>query len=146
MTIHIDVHIDASRLARILHNIEANTSKAVRDIAFRVEAQTKVNIVAMDVIDTGALLASTYTTIAGHDGYAAASSEAKAKNPDVVTNPLPRPQGNTTAHIGPSVEYAIEQELGSGSKAARPFLEQAVTTVATQLENDPSIMRQVVED
>ena len=149
MTIDVTFRVDTSRLNRILRNLGKNANKAVRDIAFRVEAESKISATTMNVVDTGALRASIYTTIKGHDGYQKASAEAKQKaaeggNPDLETSRLPQPQGELTAHVGPSVEYAIYQEFGTVYITGRPFMQDGVNRVAQRRESDPSIMRQVV--
>jgi phage gpG-like protein len=136
----VDVHIDTGRLNRILHNLGGNTRNAVRKVAFRVEAEAKVNIREHGLIDTGAMLNSVYTTIGGE------STPPPTQAGDVIVVPLPEPQGKTTAHVGPSVLYAIYHEFGTHRMAARPYLAPAVETVAGELERNPDLFRGVVTD
>ncbi len=133
MTVQVTVNTD--RLNRILRNLGGNTRDAVRKVAFRVEAEAKTNIQAHGLIDTGAMINSVYTAIGGES----TQPPAQAANVDVV--PLPEPQNKTTAHVGPSVHYAIYHEFGTRLMSARPYLGPAVETVAGELERNPDLFR-----
>ena len=136
----VDVHIDTGRLNRILRNLGGNTRDAVRKVAFRVEAETKQNIQQHGLIDTGAMINSVYTVIGGES----AQPPTQTASVDVV--PLPEPGNKTTAHVGPSVSYAIYHEFGTHKMPARPYLAPAVSTVAGELERNPDLFREVVTD
>lgn len=113
------LQVDTRRLNRIIANVDGNTTEFLRTVAFAVERRAKINA----PVDTGALRASIYTRIGNESN----------DMPDVPGNAgrasLPTPGNATTAHIGPSVNYGIFVELGSGGRAARPFLADAVRTV-----------------
>lgn len=142
------VTVNTSRLDRILRNLDENTHDAVRAVAFAVQgiAQSKT------AFDTGALRSSIYTRIGNDDGYAAAAADAKAKaaqhGKTVETAPLPKPENNTTAHVGPSVEYGIYQEFGTRYMRGQPYMVPAINQVSDDLErnarNGP--FRRVVTD
>lgn len=138
------VTVDTSRLNRILRDLDDNTHDAVRAVAFAVQGIAQ----AKTAFDTGALRNSIYTRIGNEDGYNAAAAAAKAKNPDVETAPLPTPKNDTTAHVGPCVEYGIYQEFGTRYMRGRPFMVPAINQVADDLERNASNgpFRRVVTD
>lgn len=85
-------------------------------------------------VDTGALRASIYTRIGQTGGdYTQMASEVRGRRPEAELSPLPEPENNTTAYIGPSVEYAAAVEYGSHNRAGRPYLTPAVTGVTDDL-------------
>ena len=138
------VTVDTSRLNRILRNLDVNTHDAVRAVAFAVEGIAKTKAAH----DTGALQSSIYTRIGNDDGYNAAAAAAKVANPDVVTSPIPRPTNNTTAHVGPCVEYGIYQEFGTRYMRGQAYMVPAINQVAGDLERNASNnpFREVVTD
>lgn len=75
-------------------------------------------------VDTGALRASIYTRI---------GSRQSNFTPGPNSVPLPEPENDDTAHVGPSVEYGIYQELGTSIMSAQPYLTPAVREVERQL-------------
>lgn len=146
----VRVTVDTGRLNRILRNLGGNTRDAVRKVAFRVEAEAKTNAQEQHVWDTGALVNSIYTEIGDPERYTEADAKVKAQardgEPPAETTPLPTPSNRTTAHVGPSVHYAIYHEFGTHKMAARPYLAPAVETVAGELERNPDVFRGVVTD
>lgn len=124
------VQLDTRRLNRILRNLPGNTSDAVGKVAFSIERKAKMKA----PVDTGALRASIYTRVGTRqDGFTQARAAAKARNPDEDMHELPEPENNTTAHVGPSVEYAVEVEYGTNRKAAQPYLTPAVRETEREL-------------
>ncbi len=147
MTVRLDV--DTRRLNRILRNLGGNTAQAVRKIAFRVEAKAKVNIQQHGLIDTGAMVNSVYTSTnqgAFADGAQTAGAPGADRNPEAISVPLPSPTNGNTAFVGPSVHYAIYHELGTHKMQARPYLGPAVESVASEVERNPEMFREVVTD
>jgi len=110
-----EITIDTSGINRILRNLPGNRDRIVRRIAFEVEARAKQKA----PVDTGALRASIYTRT---------GNEQSPGNQE-----LPRPEPGV-AHVGPSVEYGIYQELGTSEMAPHPYLGPAVTEVRANLE------------
>ena len=86
------------------------------------------------------MINSVYTAIGGE------SSQPPTQSANVDVVPLPEPSNNTTAHVGPSVSYAIYHEFGTHKMSARPYLGPAVETVAGELERNPELFRGVVTD
>jgi HK97 gp10 family phage protein len=124
---------DTSRLNRILANLDGNTQEAVRVTAFAIERKAKPKT----RLDTGALRSSIYTRV----GRRPTPLPVVEGNPERVE--LPEPENEQTAHVGPSVDYAIWNELGTERMAAQPFLGPAVNEAADELERN---MRSVVTD
>lgn len=128
------VTVDTSRLNRLMRNFPGNVDEAVRTIAFAIEGKAKVRA----PIDTGALRASIYTRTSKSNGRDPAWTEARAKNSKVTLSDLPQP-GEHEAVVGPSVNYAIDVELGTSRRAATPYLVPAVreteSEMATQLRH-----------
>jgi len=106
----------------------------IQAVAFQIEAQTKVNIVQNDQVDTGFMLNSVYTVAGDANGHAAAASAAAAKNTDAVMAPPRLPADDMSAIVGVGASYALYQE------ERHSFLLAAIRTVANQL---PSV--QVVD-
>lgn len=123
------VTLDTRKLNQIIRNLPGNTEQYVRAIAFNVEAKAKT----LAPIDTGALRASIYTRTSKQDNTPQAHSAAKAQRPDAKLVELPAPPNQTTAHVGPGVAYALEQEFGSATHGAQPFLTPAVREVERNL-------------
>lgn len=116
------VSLDTSKLDSILRKLDGNVADAIKKTGFAVEGRAKIRA----PVDTGALRASIYTSLAGGGRSDDAMADARARNPDVETTPLPVPRDNHTAYVGPSVEYAMELEMGSAGRAAQPYLLPAV--------------------
>lgn len=121
-----NVTLDTTKLDSILRKLDTNVADAIAKAGFAVEGRTKVNIQQMDAIDTGALLNSVYTSLVNGSEGNAAIAEARSRRPGVEISELPVPRDSHTAYVGPSVEYAQEVHFGSGTRAGRPFLLQAV--------------------
>jgi HK97 gp10 family phage protein len=137
------VTVDTRRLNQIIANLEGNTHDYVRAVAFAVEAAAK----PLTAIDTGALRNSIYTRVGSEDGGPKAHQEARQRNPDAELVELPRPKNETTAHVGPGVDYGLAQEFGTRTQAGQPFLIPAVQEVTRQMERGfMSQARKVVTD
>lgn len=121
-----NVTLDTTKLDSILKRLDTNVANAIAKAGFAVEGRTKVNIQQMDAIDTGALLNSVYTSLVNGSEGNAAIAEARSRRPGAEISELPVPRDNHTAYVGPSVSYAAEVHFGSGTRAGRPFLLQAV--------------------
>lgn len=120
------VTIDTSGINRILRNLPGNRDKVVRRVALEVEARAKQKA----PVDTGALRASIYTRTGNE------------LSPG--TQELPTPE-NGVAHVGPSVEYGLYQELGTSEMAAQPYLGPAVAEVRANLEQFADEFRRLAE-
>lgn len=116
------VSLDTSKLDSILRNLDSNVADAIAKAGFAVEGRAKVRV----PVDTGALRASIYTSLASGDRSSDAMADAHARNPGAETNPLPVPRDTHTAYVGPSVEYGAAIEFGSAARAATPYLLPAV--------------------
>jgi HK97 gp10 family phage protein len=137
------VTVDTRRINQIIANLEGNTHDYVRAVAFAVEGVAKVNTPK----DTHALENSVYTRVGSEDGGPQAHAEARQRNPDAVLVELPRPKNETTAHVGPGVDYGLAQEFGTRTQAGQPFLIPAVQEVTRQMERGfMSQARKVVTD
>lgn len=116
------VTLDTSRLDSILRKLDGNVADAIAKTGFAVEGRAKIKA----PVDTGALRASIYTSLAGGGRSDDAMADALSRRPGVELSPLPVPRDNHTAYVGPSVEYAAELEFGSAGRAAQPYLLPAV--------------------
>jgi HK97 gp10 family phage protein len=135
----VSYEIDTTRLNQILQRLPGNLDQNIRAVAFAIEAKAKVKA----PFETGALRSSIYTRTSKK---AYSNGKPLVGLPDVQGNPpreeLPRPKAGE-AVIGPSVEYGIYQELGTGRMTARPYLGPAVNSSADELER---AMANVVTD
>lgn len=129
----VECEVDTTVLNRILRNLEGNTQEAVRATAFSIEAKAKVNA----PVDTGALRSSIYVRVGKEP------AQMPAVEGDAERVELPEPEGKTIAHVGPSMEYGLWQELGTERMAAHPFLGPAVSSAAEELQRN---MRTAVTD
>lgn len=122
----VEWEIDTGRLNQILNSLQENRREAVGVTAFAIQrkAQPKTRF------DTGALRNSIYVRM----GRRATPLPPLEGDPPRVE--LPQPEDDDTAHIGPSVEYGIWQELGTEIMAAQPFLGPAVREAADELERN----------
>lgn len=126
-----DVRVDTNGINQILRRLPGNRDALVRRIAFEVEAEAK----QLAPVDTGALKASIYTRTSNE------------QMPDVDEGErveLPRPPEGV-AHVGPSVEYGVYQELGTSDMAAQPYLTPAVEMVRTRLHQFADDLRGLAE-
>jgi HK97 gp10 family phage protein len=122
----VEWEIDTARLNRILDSLPGNRREAVRVTAFAIERKAKPRT----RFDTGALRSSIYTRVGR------GATPMPAVEGDAVRVELPEPGDDDTAHVGPSVEYGIWQELGTAAMAAQPFLGPAVNEAADELERN----------
>ena len=129
----VECEVDTTVLNRILRNLQGNTQEAVRATAFAIEAKAKPKT----RYDTGALRNSIYVRM----------GRRPAPLPEVEGNPvrveLPAPADDQTAHVGPSVDYGIYQELGTERMRAQAYLGPAVSEAASELGRN---FRNVVTD
>lgn len=113
------VFTDTTNLNRLIDRIPGNKRELVKSVAFQVEALAKMKA----PVDTGALRNSIYVSL--QDSHTP---------PTEATENLPVPDNDVTAFVGPSVEYAIYQELGTSFMEPQPFLLPALREVERQLE------------
>lgn len=114
------VFTDTTNLNRLIDRIPGNKRQLVKSIAFQVEALAKMKA----PVDTGALRNSIYVSLQGSH-----------TPPKEATETLPIPDNDVTAFIGPSVEYGINQELGTSFMEPQPYLLPALREVEQQLED-----------
>jgi hypothetical protein len=122
--------LDTKVLDRLAKHLDGNVSEAVASAAFMVEGRAKVKA----PVDTGALRASIYVAMKKGSKASEAIAAAKARRPDANVNALPTPKDNFTAHVGPSVEYGQEVELGSSKRAGTPYLGPALRETEADLK------------
>ena len=115
------VTTDTRRLNNLIARSGMNNANFLKAIGFAVEALAKIK----SPIDTGALRNSIYTRTP--------TSNEQNLN---TTEELPRPP-NDSVYVGPSVEYAIYQELGTRSMEAQPSMIPALREIERQLEANP---------
>lgn len=113
------VFTDTRNLNNLIRRIPQRARDRVRAVAFQVEALSKIKA----PVDTGSLRNSIYVAMKDSN-----------KPPAEATEQLPEPKDSLTAFIGPSVEYAIYQELGTSQMAPQPFMLPALREVERQLE------------
>jgi len=124
----MSVEVDTRKLNRLIRKIPGNVADAVASVAFAIEREAKINA----PVDTGALRNSIYTRI-GRTGGSMVADWVVSPDSDAVVWELPQPENETTAYIGPSVEYGVYVELGTSKQAAQPYLTPAVNSVANGL-------------
>jgi HK97 gp10 family phage protein len=105
MTTTVIIKLNTAGLDALARGLGVNTEDAVAAMAYQVEAVTKANIIAKDIIDTGALLGSIQT----------------------------EDKGEAVWWVSDGVEYGIFNELGTSRLAARPFMTPAVEMVGQQV-------------
>ena len=127
------VTVSTTRLNRIIRGVDDDVADVIATIAFAVERAAKERA----PVDTGALRASIYTKLkrGGHE---------PTQWDGVVYVAIPDPDSDLEAIVGPTVEYAIVQELGGNTHAAHPYLLPAVEQVANQLEQFNGDFRRAV--
>jgi len=126
----ITTRLETKGIDRILRELEPKAEALIDKTAFEIQARAQ----NAAPVDTGALRNSIYTVTQRSNGYRDAARRAKASNPKAVIAPFPEPSGNLEAHIGPSVEYAIYQEMGTSKMSAHPFLVPAVEALRKSWE------------
>jgi HK97 gp10 family phage protein len=122
----VEWEIDTTRLNQILTRLPGNRRSAVRATAFAIERKAKPRT----RYDTGALRSSIYVRM-GKGATALPAVEGDAERVE-----LPEPADDDTAHVGPSVEYGLYQELGTAVMAGQAFLGPAVNEAADELERN----------
>ena len=112
------VTVDKRKLDAIIAQFGGNVSQAVRTIAFSIEAKAKIKC----PVDTGALRSSimvrTYERYGGMVNVVGRSGAGRQE--------LPQPPDAATAYVGPTMEYGVYVELGTGRRRAKPYLVPAV--------------------
>ena len=121
----ISTKLDMSGLERIERELLPKAEALVNKTAFDLQGRAQNNA----PVDTSALRNSIYTVTRKSDGFQAAASVAQTQNPKVEIAPIPSPTEELAAHVGPSVEYGIYQELGTVHIGAHPFLVPAVESL-----------------
>jgi len=121
----ISAKLDMSGLERIERELLPKAEALVNKTAFDVQGRAQNNA----PVDTSALRNSIYTVTRQSDGFQVAASAAQAQNPKAEIVPIPSPIEELAAHVGPSVEYGIYQELGTVRMGAHPFLVPAVESL-----------------
>lgn len=101
----VDIRDFQAALGRLGDQVEAALSEAALAGGLVVEGAAKENIIAQDIIDTGATLNSVAVDVEGDE-----------------------------AHIGPATEYAIYHEYGTRTMRARPFMGPALTESQAEIE------------
>jgi HK97 gp10 family phage protein len=99
------IKLDTTALDALARSLGTNTENAVAAIAYQLEGVTKANVIAKDIIDTGALLGSIHA----------------------------EDKGDAVWWVADGVEYGIYQEFGTHRIAARPFMTPAVEAVNSQV-------------
>lgn len=94
----VDIRDFQEALARLGNGVEGALNEAAMAGGLVVEGAAKQNIIAQDIIDTGATLNSVAV----------------------------REVGEGEVEIGPATEYAIHHEFGTRYMAARPFMRPAL--------------------
>ena len=118
------VTTDTRRLNALITNTGRNTRQMLKAIGFQVEAIAKMKA----PIDTGALRNSIYVATKEENNSPVNSEET-----------LPNPPNNSI-YVGPSVEYAIYQELGTSFMPPQPFMLPALREVERQLEEQARVL------
>ena len=123
--------LDTKVLDKLIKHLDGNVEQAIASAAFMVEGRAKVNA----PVDTGALRASIYVSMKRGGKASEAMAAAKARRPEANVNALPEPRDNFTAHVGPSVEYGMEVELGSATRGGTPYLGPALRQTEKDLRD-----------
>lgn len=112
--------------------------RAVRRACFNTEAKAKLNVSAMDAVDTGALMNSIATVLPNQSKYGAAVAKAKKLNPDAEIMPQPEGAKETndtyTGLVAVGVEYGEYVNDGTVKMQARPFFDQAIAETENELD------------
>lgn len=121
----ISTSLDMRILEKIERELHDKAEAIVNKTAFEAQGRAQNNA----PVDTGALRNSIYTVTKDSSGFKAAVIAVESMNQNVRTAEIPVPDEDLTAHVGPSVEYAIYQELGTVKMPAQPFLIPAVESL-----------------
>jgi len=124
------VTTDTSRLNNIIAASGRNNARFVKTVGFAVEALAKTKA----PVDTGALRNSIYTETGGIDNIS-----------DGINTGLPNPPKDSV-YVGPTVEYALYLELGTGNSNAQPFMIPALREIERQLEANPTLARDILNE
>lgn len=114
--------LDTFALDRLIKDLPGLTSDVVARVAFTVEGKAKIKA----PVDTGALRASIYTSMRRSSRASEAMAAARARRPEAGVGALPTPHDDFTAHVGPSVEYGEQVELGTSRRPGTPYLQPAL--------------------
>lgn len=125
------ITLDTKVLDSLIKHLDGNITEAVASAAHMVEGRAKVKA----PVDTGALRASIYVSMKRGSKASEAMAAAKARRPDANVNALPEPRDNFTAHVGPSVEYGQEVEMGSSTRGGTPYLGPALRQTEKDLRD-----------
>lgn len=127
--------------------VRVGADRAVREIAFGIQAEAVERITEIEAVDKGAMKNSVYVVTPGANGRseavsaakaAAASPGAKSKMTGDVGDPTPpEDPGPLEAVVSVGVEHGIYIEAGvtgsaTGDHAARPFLLPAADHIGKQ--------------
>lgn len=126
--------LDTRELDRIMRQSGLKARQVVKRFAFKVEGYAKMNA----KVATGAMKNSIYTVADGYNGYASAAAQARSKNSEIETVPIPTPATKDIAHVGPCVDYGVFVEFGTSKMAAQPYLIPAVEQASTEFNNGKS--------
>lgn len=139
------VKVDHLNLAEV--KIASGLEKAIRALAFGLQAQAQENIRANGTIDTGALFNSVYTETADESGRDSALSAAQsaAASPGKKTGKphLANPATPVTdvsgqrfrAKVGVCVEYGLYVEMGTVHTGAHPYMAPAVDKIKAKAQS-----------
>lgn len=121
--------LDTKELDRIAAKLNVKRDAIVRRAAFEIESEAKQNA----PYDTTALRNSIYVVTENEDNYGQAANSAKAKNPEIQTEPHPHPPKGS-AYVGPCVEYAeyVEYPGAVRKGGERPYLTPAAEKVSNK--------------
>jgi len=122
------VTTDTSRLNNIIAASGRNNARFIKTVGFAVEALAKTKA----PVDTGALRNSIYTETGGIDE-------------GIADTGLPNPPKDSV-YVGPTVEYALYLELGTSNSNAQPFMIPALREIERQLEANPTLARDIVNE
>ena len=117
------VSLDTRKLSMLQEQLDPRAKAIVKKTAFEVSSRSAAHA----PIDTSALRNSHAVRMRGDDTSAEALAQARRLNPGAQDARPPVPNGDLVAHVGPTVHYAIYQEMGTrrGVKG-KHYLENAV--------------------
>ncbi len=142
----VSVEVVEDRSREIVGACREAVSRALRKAVLDIEAGTKQRITEQDAVDTGAYRASVHGDCARHHGYAASESKARerAGTPGRKTKrardtveifPEMRAADEFEGIVTIGVEYAINVEMGTAHREARPSLAPAATEVLDEWDD-----------
>jgi phage gpG-like protein len=129
-----------SKIKPVGEKIAEGVSAGIREAAFAVEDQAKMNVQNVGAIDTGALRSSIYTQTDQSNDRGSAIAQAQARNPSVSSGEISTfVPDRFSARVGVAVEYGIYVEMGVagsafGNMPARPYLTPAAEQIGQQLD------------